>query len=83
MLQLLEALKCELRMHAIAYTFALLWDASKLHLICLQADKKGSTDTGPKSWSNSPTHEESTWSSWVLPMTLALVASIIYRVYFS
>merc|ERR1739844_492789 len=49
-----------------------------------ESDKKGTVDSGPKSWAtNSGPSEDSGWSSWILPIGLALVASIVYRIYFS
>merc|ERR1712142_154042 len=49
-----------------------------------ESDKKGTVDSGPKAWaSNSGPSEDSGWSSWIFPVGLALVASIVYRVYFS
>merc|ERR1719427_2151213 len=49
-----------------------------------ESDKKGTVDSGPKSWAtNSGPSEDSGWSSWIFPVGLALVASIVYRVYFS
>merc|ERR1711979_52954 len=46
-----------------------------------ESDKKGTVDSGPKAWaSNSGPSEDSGWSSWILPVGLALVASIVYRV---
>merc|ERR1711982_162056 len=49
-----------------------------------ESDKKGTVDTGPKSWASNTTGDSSdSWTSWIFPVGLALVASMVYRVYFS
>lgn len=49
-----------------------------------QDDKTGNVDTGPKQWSSdSHATEESSWLSWIVPMGLALAASLIYRIFFT
>merc|ERR1712018_1067889 len=48
-----------------------------------EADRKGTVDTGPKSWATNNKAEEGGWTSWILPVVLALAASFVYRWYFS
>merc|ERR1711992_88722 len=51
-----------------------------------EEDKKGSVDTGPKAWGSDSSNDSSDgggWTSYLIPMGLALIASIIYRVYFT
>ena len=48
-----------------------------------EADRKGTVDTGPKSWATDAKAEEGGWTSWILPVVLALAASFVYRWYFS
>eukprot|EP00088_Acartia_fossae_P030642 TRINITY_DN31630_c0_g1_i1.p1 TRINITY_DN31630_c0_g1~~TRINITY_DN31630_c0_g1_i1.p1 ORF type:complete len:138 (-),score=29.11 TRINITY_DN31630_c0_g1_i1:56-469(-) len=47
-------------------------------------DKTGSKDTGAKSWSSSQAvaEEESSWSSWMVALIMALAASFLYRYLF-
>ena len=55
-------------------------------LFLLQSDRKGTQDAGPKSWGTAPgagNQDEGGWKSWIVPMLLALAASMFYRVYFS
>ena len=49
----------------------------------LQEDKMGKKDQGPKSWGTASSSEDSGWRSYILPIILALLASVIYRIYFS
>ncbi|XP_042881660.1 cytochrome b5-like [Penaeus japonicus] len=45
-----------------------------------EEDKKHTKDKGPKTWSyDNP--NQSSWKSWLIPVGLACVASIIYRMY--
>ena len=50
-----------------------------------EEDKKGSVDTGPKAWGSdsNDSSDGGGWTSYLIPMGLALIASIIYRVYFT
>merc|ERR1712018_846273 len=48
-----------------------------------ESDRKGTVDTGPKSWATNSPAEEGGWTSWILPVVLALAASFVYRWYFS
>jgi len=43
----------------------------------------GKKDQGPKSWGTGSSTEDSSWKSYILPILLALLASYIYRMYFS
>merc|ERR1712142_1288941 len=47
-------------------------------------DKTGSKERGTKSWGAGPAtiEEESSWSSWLVPMAFALIASMLYRYLF-
>merc|ERR1712243_185216 len=47
-------------------------------------DKTGSKERGAKSWGAGPANieEESSWSSWLVPMASALIASMMYRYLF-
>ncbi|XP_045132267.1 cytochrome b5-like isoform X3 [Portunus trituberculatus] len=45
-----------------------------------EEDKKHTKDQGPKSWATDSADQNS-WSSWLLPVGLAFVASLIYRMY--
>merc|ERR1711872_677453 len=49
-----------------------------------EEDKTGSKDKGTKSWGSGPAtiEEESSWSSWLVPMAFALFASMLYRYFF-
>ena len=51
--------------------------------IIFQSDRKGTVDTGPKSWATSAPAEEGGWKSWIVPIVLALASSVVYRMYFS
>ena len=46
-----------------------------------EADKKGTVDTGPKSWASTSAGNEDypCWSQWILPVGIALLAAIGYR----
>jgi len=47
-------------------------------------DRIGSADPGPKTWGTGPSPvEESKWSSWMVPVTIAFIASMIYRFFFT
>eukprot|EP00093_Oithona_nana_P012290 12290.XXX_527355_527904_1 [CDS] Oithona nana genome sequencing. len=48
-----------------------------------ESDRKGTVDTGPKSWATSAPAEEGGWKSWIVPIVLALASSVVYRMYFS
>ena len=51
-----------------------------------EAAKKGNVDTGPKPWGSgdgTDTNSEGGWKSWLLPVGLALAASMVYRMYFT
>merc|ERR1711981_306276 len=46
-------------------------------------DRKGTTDSGPKSWATGTVQDdENSWTSWILPVMAALAASAFYRYYF-
>lgn len=50
----------------------------------IEADRKGETDSGPKSWSTAESAStDDGWSSWIMPIALSLAAAAIYRIYFS
>ena len=46
-----------------------------------EADKKGTVDTGPKSWASTSAGNEDYpgWTQWILPVGIALLAAIGYR----
>jgi len=48
-------------------------------------DRTGTSDRGAKSWGSVPglPEEESSWSSWLLPMLLAFLASMAARYVFA
>merc|ERR1712150_212284 len=50
-----------------------------------EEDRTGTSDRGPKSWGSVPgvPEEESSWSSWLLPMLLAFLASMAARYVFA
>ena len=54
-------------------------------LFLIQDDRTGNLDKGPKPWGTG--HDEGSsgggWTSWLLAVGLAFVASIIYRMYFT
>lgn len=43
-------------------------------------DKKHTKDTGPKKWASNES-SQSSWRSWLIPIGMACLASIIYRMY--
>ena len=49
-----------------------------------QADKKGTVDSGPKSWASSSGGNEDSpgWTQWIFPVGIALLAAIGYRTVF-
>jgi len=50
-----------------------------------EEDRTGSADRGAKTWGGAgpaSQEEESSWSSWLVPMGLALAASMVYRYLF-
>ena len=49
-----------------------------------QADKKGTVDTGPKSWASTSGGNEDNpgWTQWIFPVGIALLAAIGYRTIF-
>ncbi|XP_063847409.1 cytochrome b5-like isoform X2 [Scylla paramamosain] len=46
-----------------------------------EEDKKHTKDSGPKSWASGDSADQNSWSSWLLPVGLAFIASLIYRMY--
>ncbi|KAK3867307.1 hypothetical protein Pcinc_027228 [Petrolisthes cinctipes] len=46
-----------------------------------EEDKKFTKDNGPKPWAYSSSSDQNSWRSWLVPMGLACVASLIYRLY--
>jgi len=50
-----------------------------------EEDRTGTSDRGAKSWGSVPSlpEEESSWSSWLLPMLLAFLASMAARYVFA
>ena len=54
--------------------------------IIFKDDRKGQFDNGPKPWGAEKTEEGSSdggWTSWLLAIGLAFIASIVYRMYFT
>ena len=49
-----------------------------------EADKKGTVDTGPKSWASTSAGNENEggWIRWIFPVGIALLALIGYRTVF-
>ena len=49
-----------------------------------QADKKGTVDSGPKSWASTSggNEDEGGWTQYILPVGIALLAAIGYRTIF-
>ena len=49
-----------------------------------QADKKGTVDSGPKSWASTSAGNEDNpgWTQWIFPVGIALLAAIGYRTVF-
>ena len=48
-------------------------------------DRTGSKDVGVKSWGSGQgavVEEESSWSSWLVPIAFSLIASMMYRYFF-
>merc|ERR1712241_1319728 len=46
----------------------------------IEEDRKGTTDSGPKSWATGTVQDdENSWTSWILPVMAALAASAFYR----
>jgi len=49
----------------------------------VEADKTSTTQAKEKKWGNESEGEEpSSWKSWLIPMALALTASLIFRFFF-
>ena len=51
-----------------------------------EEDKKGNVDSGPKPWggdSSDDNSDSSSWKTYIVPIVLALAASIVYRMYFT
>ena len=50
-----------------------------------EEDRTGTSDRGAKSWGSVPSlpEEDSSWSSWLLPMLLAFLASMAARYVFA
>jgi len=51
-----------------------------------EEDKKGNVDSGPKPWggdSSDDNSDGSSWKTYIVPIVLALAASIVYRMYFT
>ncbi|KAG0719456.1 Cytochrome b5 [Chionoecetes opilio] len=46
-----------------------------------EEDKKHTKDKGPKSWTSDKSSSDSMWRSWLLPVGLAFIASLLYRVF--
>lgn len=52
----------------------------------VESEKKGKVDKGPKSWSSSDNNQsdnDSSWASWIIPMGIFFIASVVYRTYFN
>jgi len=50
-----------------------------------EEDRTGSVDSGPKSWGAGPSTAEDngSWASWLIPLMVAFVASMVYRYVFA
>jgi len=49
----------------------------------IDADKTKTDDSGAKKWGDDAKEDEgSSWKSWLIPMALALTASLIFRYFF-
>jgi len=48
-----------------------------------EGERKVVPEKNPVNWSKDREGETSSWSSWVIPMSLAFVASMVYRFYFA
>ncbi|TRY61037.1 hypothetical protein TCAL_01441 [Tigriopus californicus] len=49
-----------------------------------ESDRKGEADKGPRVWSSGDSSsDDSSWTSYLLPVGLALAAAFIYRLYFN
>jgi len=48
-----------------------------------EEDKSNTTDKGPKKWGDETNNEnQGSWKTWLVPMALALTASLIFRFFF-
>jgi len=45
-------------------------------------DKSNSADQGPKKWTEDTNDNTSSWKTWLVPMAIALTASLIFRYFF-
>jgi len=45
-------------------------------------DKTNSTDQGAKKWAEDTADNSSSWKTWLVPMAIALTASLIFRYFF-
>lgn len=51
-----------------------------------EEDRKGVADTGPPSWDiadSSQVDSNSTWSSWIMPVSIIIIATMLYMMYFA
>lgn len=48
-----------------------------------QEESKKVAEKNPASWAKSDDDKKSSWASWLVPMSLAFVASMVYRFLFS
>ncbi|XP_066980371.1 cytochrome b5-like isoform X1 [Macrobrachium rosenbergii] len=48
--------------------------------IC-EEDKQHTKDMGPKKWTSNDSSSENSWKSWLIPVGIACLASLIYRLY--
>ncbi|XP_068219926.1 cytochrome b5-like isoform X2 [Palaemon carinicauda] len=46
-----------------------------------EANKQHTKDKGPKKWTSSDSTKENSWKSWLIPVGIACLASLIYRLY--
>ncbi|XP_050739652.1 cytochrome b5-like isoform X2 [Eriocheir sinensis] len=46
-----------------------------------EEDKKHTKDKGPKAWTSDNDSNQSVWRGWLLPVGIACLASLLYRMY--
>jgi len=49
----------------------------------VEEDRKNTKDKGPKPWASGGSDSSSDWKTWAIPITLSILAVIVYRFVFS
>jgi len=48
-----------------------------------EQDRKNTQDKGPKPWASGGSDSSSDWKTWAIPITLSIIAVIVYRFIFT